>query len=123
LVTEQVDALYAPAQVRWDIRDQHLVVWTGPRFATEAVYDLKAGDLPPRILRGGAAAELPVLDGRRLLLSQAPIEWDAWVRMWEPDRAPEPLMPTGVPMVPVPGGKPASDVVKPRSEARPIPAA
>jgi hypothetical protein len=125
LVAEQVDALFAPAGIRWDVREGHLVVWAGERFDTEAVYELRTGELPPRVIGVGSAAALPVLRGEQLLLSQTPVEWDAWVRLWDPAAgASEAPRPPGFPVVIAPA---VEDSASPRSTEnstlpRPVPA-
>ena len=96
LVREQVDSLFGPLPVHWDVRGEHLVVWPDDHFAAEAKYDLGPGPLVPQAdgedgtstngdaVATAAPAGLPVLEGRKLLLPLAPVEWDAWVRAWEP---------------------------------------
>jgi hypothetical protein len=86
LLREQVEAALGGAS--YDIADEGLVVWTGPRGETEAVYDLRAeGELTPRVIAGNATAPLPMLSAAPLLYRKVPLPWGLWVDVWEQDQA------------------------------------
>ena len=62
----------------YDFADDGLVVWPGPGFDVELVYDLRSADLAP-VVRGPAfAGPVPALAGQRALFGREPIKWQAW---------------------------------------------
>ncbi|HEX8201331.1 MAG TPA: hypothetical protein VF590_12655 [Isosphaeraceae bacterium] len=88
LVREQIAASFGPPAPSYDVADSGLVVWPGPEFDAQAVYDLRDGPaLPPRTTDGPLPAPLPVLDADRLLFRRVPIPWRLWVAAWDRDRA------------------------------------
>ncbi len=97
LVREQIEAAFAPRCPPYDLDDNGLVVWPGPGYEVEAVYDLGAGPvLRPRVV-AGPSTELPVLDARQILFRDRDVAWQDWVDTWERDQdgkgLPQPLMP------------------------------
>jgi hypothetical protein len=99
LVREQIEALFAPARPPYDVAAEGLVVWPGPGYETEVVYDLgeEGPVLHPRVVAGRPAADLPVLEAGAVLFSRRPVAWQDWVEVWQRDQAGEgpgkPLLP------------------------------
>jgi hypothetical protein len=105
LVREQIEASFQSPCPPYDIADEGLVVWPGGSYEEKVVYDLRAGPmLRPRVVEGKPAAELPVLDTRRLLFSTRALAWHDWVAAWEGEQTgaetAKPLLP-GVRVLPL----------------------
>ncbi len=87
VVREQVEDVLVrgglSAPPAYDFADDGLVVWPGPGFDVELVYDLRSADLAP-VVRGPAfAGPVPALAGQRALFGREPIKWQAWATTWE----------------------------------------
>jgi hypothetical protein len=88
LVREQIESYLDPTRNAYDITAEGLVVWPGPDFEAEAVYNLGTGRMiPPQIKGPAPAPALPVLDSCRLLFERVAVPWDDWVEAWEDDQA------------------------------------
>jgi hypothetical protein len=105
LVREQIETCFAPHCPPYDVRAPGLIVWPGPGYETEMVYDLRAEGpvLRPRVVAGRPPADLPVLEADDILFSRRAVAWQDWVEVWERDQAGEgpgkPLLP-GVRVLP-----------------------
>lgn len=86
VVREQIEdalvrgGLVAPA---YDFASDGLVVWPGPGFDVELVYDLRAADLTPTVRGPDFAGPPPALAGQHALFGKEPIRWTAWATTWE----------------------------------------
>jgi len=89
LTREQIAEGLSPTRAAIDIIDDGLVVWPGPDFSKEAIYDLSAGPvlmpqptngaLPPGLLRP--------LDTEQVLFKNLPVSWHDWTRTWDRDQS------------------------------------
>jgi len=87
LTREQIAEGLAPTPVAFDITEAGLVVWPGPDFTKEAVYDLSAGPvLEPRPTNGALPQGLRPLDASRVLFNNTPVTWKDWVWTWDRDQ-------------------------------------
>jgi hypothetical protein len=90
LVREQIEAELG-ADVPYDIADEGLVVWPGPGYGTEVVYDLGARATMRPAVRGEPPARPPAeLAAARVRFARELVSWEAWVAVWE-DPAGAPL--------------------------------
>lgn len=91
LVREQIESCFLPASTPYDIADEGLVVWPGPGYETEVVYDLReVPALHPRVTAGQPSAPLPVLAADELLFKRRAELWEDWVGAWQRVQAGEP---------------------------------
>ncbi len=86
LVREQLEQLLTEGVASvpaYDIADEGLIVWPGPGFATEIVFDL--GTSAPRAQVRGDAFDGPVpeLANRAALFGREPVTWTSWAATWE----------------------------------------
>ncbi|HVV83155.1 MAG TPA: hypothetical protein VHE35_08745, partial [Kofleriaceae bacterium] len=87
VVREQIEAVLVrgglAAPPAYDFAEDGLVVWPGPGFDVELVYDLRSAQ-PVAVVRGPAFdGPRPVLAGRHALFGREPIAWKAWSLTWE----------------------------------------
>jgi hypothetical protein len=86
LVREQIEHVLTEGRgdvPAYDVADEGLLVWPGPGFDTEIVYDLEAAE-PVAVVRGGApAAAPPAFAGAGALFGREPVTWAAWEATWE----------------------------------------
>ncbi len=101
LIREHLESEFGPACPPYDIAEEGLVLWPGPGYATEVVYDLNLADgpaIPPRVVDGQVTRGLPALDPARVFFREQPVPWPTWVEAWQRDRAGEtpakPLLPS-----------------------------
>jgi hypothetical protein len=88
LLREQIEASFAPERPPYDIADKGLVVWPGPGYESEIVYDLREGPvLHPRIAEGQPPARPVELQAAQLLFSSRALTWQSWVEAWERDQS------------------------------------
>jgi hypothetical protein len=88
LIREQIEASFEPLMPSYDIADEGLVVWPGPGYEIEIIYDLRAGPLlQPQPQSTSGPLRLPVLPATPLLFRNVPLSWDAWVALWHQDEA------------------------------------
>src|SRR5262249_30086205 len=89
MVREQIQANLPPGAARYDLRPNPLVVWTDRRFGRAIYYDLGAlnGQLKPRTLDGGIAADGPTLESDQMVFRRVMLPWDSWVETWQQDQA------------------------------------
>jgi hypothetical protein len=88
LVREQIEEIFAPAPVLYDIGEEGLIVWPGNGYDTEATYDLREEPiLHPRSKAGPSAEKLPTPPADEMIFSKKPIRWQAWVAAWERDQS------------------------------------
>ena len=86
VVREQIEdvlirgGLTAPA---YDFADDGLVVWPGPGFDVELVYDIRASDLTATVRGEDFTGTAPTLIGEHALFGREPIQWTAWAMTWE----------------------------------------
>jgi hypothetical protein len=85
LVSEQIEAQFAPVCTVYEVRRNELVAWPGDGFEAEVIYHWTDGRMIPCV--EGPAAASPVLNSSEILLERLPVEWASWVRAWEPDPA------------------------------------
>jgi hypothetical protein len=84
LLREQIEAVLPTPCPPYDISEAGLVVWPGPGYDTEVVYDLRGGPLAePRVIRGQPERTLPILDMATLLFRNRGVTWDDWVTAWD----------------------------------------
>jgi hypothetical protein len=90
LTREQIAAALEPAAPRYHITRCGLVAWPGADRRTEVVYPLddRAVCLP-YVMSGAPVADLPGLEGRRLLFRATPVQWREWVEAWQRDQSGE----------------------------------
>jgi hypothetical protein len=88
LTREQIAQSLAPVPALFDITEAGLVVWPGPDFTAEAVYDLSTGPiLEPHSTNGPLPnGLLPPLDAARVFFTSKPVSWHDWVRTWQRDK-------------------------------------
>ncbi|MCB9560109.1 MAG: hypothetical protein H6709_07065 [Kofleriaceae bacterium] len=85
LVREQLEQVVGDGATvpAYDVTDEGLVVWPGPGFDTEIVYDLR-GPTPGATVRGpDVAGEVPTLAGQAALFGREPVRWTSWATTWE----------------------------------------
>ncbi len=86
LVREQIedilksDGLSVPP---YDIADEGLVVWPGPGFDTEIIYDLGSPHLAAALRGAAFTGPVPVLAGRSALFGREPVRWSTWATTWQ----------------------------------------
>lgn len=85
LIRGKIEA-FLPSGAAYDITDAGLVVWPGPGYEAEVVYDLRGGPmLTPRVA-AGQTDDMPVLTSDQLFASENAITWCAWTAIWERDQ-------------------------------------
>jgi hypothetical protein len=83
LVREQVEALFAPLPIRWQIRGTTLVIRTGLRLAAEVRYSLKEDDASSESAAQETDVLLPARAVPDLLLRRKGLTWRDWTRLWD----------------------------------------
>ncbi|HZJ68307.1 MAG TPA: hypothetical protein VFD36_32620 [Kofleriaceae bacterium] len=98
LVREQLERAIAgdDEPPPYDISDEGLIVWPGHGYQTEAVYDLRAAYLAPRVRGVPWSGELPSLAGQNALYFREALPWAAWTSAWEQLARGEPPAPIAV---------------------------
>jgi hypothetical protein len=86
IIREQIEhALRGAARTAppYDISDEGLVVWPGPGYETEIVYDLHTSRLKPTVR--GAKPEAGTLDlrSRHAMFGREQIYWSIWSTTWQ----------------------------------------
>jgi len=102
LVREQIVAALDSQQVRYDVCDEGLAVWSDEDYQGRVVYDLSSDD-PVLEPQGELARHYSPLQRDRLEFENHPISWEAWVQQWRnSDRAaPQPQRLIGeIPLLP-----------------------
>ena len=114
------------AGIRWDVRDGHLVVWAGEGSIPKRCTNCGRVNSRRASIGGGSRGACPCCRGEQLLLSQTPVEWDAWVRLGTLRRGAEAPRPPGFPVVVAPAvedsGSPPSteNSTRPPSRSAPV---
>jgi hypothetical protein len=67
----------------YDVSDEGLVVWPGKGFETEAIYDLRGGQLTPEVRGARYDGALFDLGGRHALFGREPLFWSVWSTTWQ----------------------------------------
>ncbi|MEZ4399842.1 MAG: hypothetical protein R3B06_07475 [Kofleriaceae bacterium] len=86
VVREQLEAVLASAGVvvaAYDLADDGLVVWPGPGFETEIIYDLESPSLTARVRGPTPASSPPSLGGQAAVFGAEPITWRRWLTTWD----------------------------------------
>lgn len=86
VVREQLEAVLADGGLpgaAYDLADDGLVVWPGPGFDVELVYDLQSSALAAKVRGPGHDGPIPTLAGRHALYGREPLRWGAWSTTWE----------------------------------------
>jgi hypothetical protein len=87
VIREQV-AEELPNGAAFEVADEGLVVWSGPDYASAAVYELNGeAEWSPRRVEGLPTARIRKLKADRILFDRTPILWNDWVSQWETDHA------------------------------------
>ncbi len=69
--------------VAYDLSDDGLVVWPGPGFECELVYDLRADQLAARVRGPAYAGTPPSFVDQHARFGHEPIKWTVWSTTWE----------------------------------------
>ena len=87
VVREQLEAVLVAGGLQappaYDFADDGLVVWPGPGFDVELVYDLRSAGLVPVVRGPDFTGPVPALAGHHALFGREPIRWEAWSMTWE----------------------------------------
>jgi hypothetical protein len=81
LVREQLEAIIGKAS--YDIADEGLVLWPGPGYVAEVVYDLTVPFPTPRCRDTPVGYAPPALGGKHALYCHEPLRWTTWTGAWE----------------------------------------
>jgi hypothetical protein len=82
VIRDDVDAAFAPRQVRWELRSKHLIVRPEDRPEVEAVYNWYDEPMVPDFGKGPVDENLPTLMRHQLLFRAVEIRREAWNSRW-----------------------------------------